>query len=123
MLSSNSLCAGYVPQYEGSGTLALGSYRRYFARMNVGTKELKNRLSHYLRLVREGERVSVCDRGKVIAELRPAEGPSEGENEALKELARKGLVTLGRGRLRDVAPIRPQRRGRRLSTIVLEDRG
>jgi len=40
--------------------------------VNVGTKELKNRLSHYLRLVRAGESVTVCDRGKAVAELRGA---------------------------------------------------
>ncbi|MGB6992764.1 MAG: type II toxin-antitoxin system prevent-host-death family antitoxin, partial [Thermoanaerobaculia bacterium] len=36
----------------------------------VGVRELKNRLSEYLRLVRSGEDVLVTDRGRVIAELR-----------------------------------------------------
>lgn len=36
----------------------------------VGVRELKNRLSEYLRLVRRGERVLVTDRGEVVAELR-----------------------------------------------------
>lgn len=40
----------------------------------VGIRELKNRLSEYLRLVREGEVVMVTDRGEVIAELRPSTG-------------------------------------------------
>ena len=38
---------------------------------SVGVRELKNRLSEYLRLVRAGERVLVTDRGEVIAELGP----------------------------------------------------
>ena len=36
----------------------------------VGVRELKNRLSEYLRLVRSGEEILVTDRGEVIAELR-----------------------------------------------------
>ena len=36
----------------------------------VGIRELKNRLSEYLRQVQNGERVLVTDRGRVIAELR-----------------------------------------------------
>lgn len=91
--------------------------------MNVGTKELKNRLSHYLRLVREGERVHVCDRGMVVAEIRPATGPAEGEGEVMADLARAGLLTVGRGKLRDFAPLKPRRRGASLSRIVVEDRG
>lgn len=38
----------------------------------VGIKELKNRLSEYVRLAAAGERVLVTDRGKVVAELREA---------------------------------------------------
>ncbi len=36
----------------------------------VGIKALKNELSHYLRLVKEGERIFITDRDEVIAELR-----------------------------------------------------
>jgi len=36
----------------------------------VGVRELKNRLSEYLRLVRKGEKILVTDRGEVVAELR-----------------------------------------------------
>jgi antitoxin (DNA-binding transcriptional repressor) of toxin-antitoxin stability system len=38
----------------------------------VGVRELKARLSHYLRDVQAGEVVLVTDRGRVIAELRAA---------------------------------------------------
>lgn len=37
----------------------------------VGVKDLKARLSEYLRYVRAGEAVLVTDRGEVVAELRP----------------------------------------------------
>ena len=35
----------------------------------VGLRELKNRLSEYVRLVRAGEHVQITDRGQVVADL------------------------------------------------------
>jgi antitoxin (DNA-binding transcriptional repressor) of toxin-antitoxin stability system len=63
----------------------------------VGIRELKNRLSEYLRAVREGECVYVTDRGRVIAELRPpgAAAAPPGVPPGLLELARQGRVRLG----------------------------
>ncbi|MFL6261862.1 MAG: type II toxin-antitoxin system Phd/YefM family antitoxin [Thermoanaerobaculia bacterium] len=62
----------------------------------VGIRELKNRLSEYIRLVREGEVIMVTDRGEVVAELRAPEATSELEQKypVLAEMARKGLVRL-----------------------------
>jgi len=57
--------------------------------ITVGVRELKNRLSEYLRLVRAGEEILVTDRGEVVAELRRPErdrAPSAG---ALAELVRR----------------------------------
>lgn len=62
----------------------------------VGVKQLKARLSEYLRLVRAGETVLVTDRDEVIAELRPArrERPvSDDVQEILDALAEAGEVT------------------------------
>ena len=39
---------------------------------SVGLRELKNKLSEYVRDVRSGESVLVMDRGEVVAELLPA---------------------------------------------------
>jgi antitoxin (DNA-binding transcriptional repressor) of toxin-antitoxin stability system len=63
----------------------------------VGLRELKNRLSEYVRLVRRGEIVLVTDRGEVVAELRPPGGPQPavGIPPGLLELAGRGLLTLG----------------------------
>jgi len=41
----------------------------------VGVKQLKARLSEYLRAVKAGEIILVTDRDEVVAELRPARGP------------------------------------------------
>ncbi len=61
----------------------------------VGIRELKNRLSEYVREVRLGERVLVSDRGTIVAELREANADSsEGVPSGLAALARDGQVTL-----------------------------
>ena len=50
--------------------VATGSYNQNMAEIKtVGVKELKNKLSAYLREVRAGVRVLVSDRETVIAEL------------------------------------------------------
>jgi antitoxin (DNA-binding transcriptional repressor) of toxin-antitoxin stability system len=63
----------------------------------VGVKQLKARLSEYLRHVRAGETILVTDREEVIAELRPpsrrAPRPHEGIDELLDSLAERGDVT------------------------------
>jgi prevent-host-death family protein len=63
----------------------------------VGVRELKNRLSEYLRQVRSGEGVLVTDRGEVVAELMPAGHASADTSvpPALVAMARRGVVTLG----------------------------
>jgi prevent-host-death family protein len=90
--------------------------------VNVGTKELKNRLSHYLRRVREGETVRVTDRGEVIAELRPVSPARSDDERGLRELEALGLVTVGTGRFVELRAVRI--RGRvRASQMIIEDRG
>ncbi len=63
----------------------------------VGIRELKNRLSEYVRLVRAGEVVMVTDRGEVVAELRPPGQASGGADRypGLQALARRGSASLG----------------------------
>jgi antitoxin (DNA-binding transcriptional repressor) of toxin-antitoxin stability system len=61
----------------------------------VGVRELKNRLSEYLRLVRNGEEILVTDRGEVIAELRQPTPRAAVLYPALMEAVRKGRAKLG----------------------------
>jgi antitoxin (DNA-binding transcriptional repressor) of toxin-antitoxin stability system len=78
--------------------LTLVATRGYFHRVKaVAVKELKNRLSSYLREVKEGEVVLVTDRGKVIAELRqPSTAtPPGAHDQALQRLADAGLLDPG----------------------------
>lgn len=90
--------------------------------MHVGTRELKNRLSHYLRRIRESrEPIYVTDRGEIVAELRPVTDGGV-DDEILLALAATGELTLGNGRrFKRFKPIKPKR-AVSLAGIVLEDR-
>lgn len=72
--------------------------RSYIAGMkSVGLRELKNRLSEYVRYVRAGHGILVTDRGQVVAELRPPGSPG-GEVEShpgLAALAKRGSLSIG----------------------------
>lgn len=70
----------------------------------VGIRELKNRLSEYLRLVRNGEEILVTDRGEVVAELRQPSPRVALPYPALAELARQGRVRLGLPNRPDLYP-------------------
>lgn len=63
---------------------------------SVGIKQLKARLSEYVRLARQGETILVSDRDEVVAELGPARrrAPAPHSVEAvLDRLAESGQVT------------------------------
>ena len=93
----------------------------------VGVRELKNRLSEYLRHVRSGESVLVTDRGEVIAEFSPpGRVLSDGSvPPALLGLARRGLLSLGAPGDASVYVALPRpRRGKHSAADLLdEERG
>jgi len=70
----------------------------------VGVRELRNRLSEYLRLVRNGEQILVTHRGKVVAELRQPSPRVAMQYPALAEAARQGRVRLGLPNRPDLYP-------------------
>ena len=76
----------------------------------VGIRELKNRLSEYVRMVRSGEWVLVTDRGEVVAELRPPGSPTGSEviNPTIEAIAKRGNVTIGGPNESDLYHKRPQ---------------
>lgn len=65
----------------------------------VGIKALKDNLSAYIRAVEAGETVLVTDRGKVVAQLTPAQHHPEPttDEERMALLVREGHVTPAKG--------------------------
>ena len=59
--------------------------------MEVGVRDLRDHLSHYLDRVRDGEEVIVTDRGRAIARVVPV-----GTERVLDRLVAEGIVTPAR---------------------------
>jgi antitoxin (DNA-binding transcriptional repressor) of toxin-antitoxin stability system len=92
----------------------------------VGLRELKNRLSEYIRDVRRGESVLVTDRGEVVAELGPPgqRAASSDVPPGLQALARNGLAILGRANDRRVYKrLRPALKPGRAAALLAAERG
>ena len=90
----------------------------------VGVKELKNKLTYYLKLIGGGDRIIVTDRGSPIAVLHSLDHVEEnaGEEERLASMGKRGMVRL---------PIKQERltvfksieaRGKPASRIIIEER-
>ena len=92
----------------------------------VGVRDLKNRLSSFLREVRAGESVLITDRGEVIAEIGPPGSHSARTDIApgLQALARRGLATVGvpNGAV-GYKRFRPALKPGRLAALLDEERG
>jgi len=85
----------------------------------VGVRELRDRLSKYLRRVAEGERLVVTQRGEPIALLIPP-NPVEQE-QSLHAMVDKGLATWSGGKPRGARSPIAVKRGS-LARMIVEDR-
>lgn len=90
----------------------------------VGVRELKDRLSSYLRLVRQGEEILITDRGEVIAELKQPTPRIGLAYPGLLEAIRQGRARIGapnqRYEYRVMKPVAPPGTAARL---LDEERG
>jgi antitoxin (DNA-binding transcriptional repressor) of toxin-antitoxin stability system len=82
---------------------------------SVNIAELRNRLSHYLRLVRRGHPILVSDRGRIVARIEAvhAEVAAGDERSRLAELEQRGVLRRPRKRIsqelmRDLDARRPR---------------
>lgn len=88
---------------------------------NVGVRELKNRLSAYIRQVKQGEIVRVTERGKAVAILKKE--PACRIDQQLEALENKGLLRMGEGgKPWGLASRRKAVKGAPLSRSVIEER-
>ena len=85
----------------------------------VGVRDLKNRLSHHLKRVRAGARLTVTERGRPIATLAPVEDIDD--LAWLHRMVAEGRVHWGGGKPTG-SKNPPRNTGRLLSDIVIEDR-
>ena len=86
---------------------------------SVGVRDLKNRLSHHLKRVRAGARLTVTERGRPIATLAPVEVPDD--LAWLHRLVAEGRVQWSGGKPTG-SKNPPVLKGQPMSDAVLEDR-
>ncbi len=85
----------------------------------VGVRQLKNRLSEFLRRVKNGEKVVVTERGRPVAVI--SSPASTSSDERLEAMVRKGLADWAGGNPR--GSLRPPRiKGKTIAEIVIEER-
>jgi prevent-host-death family protein len=86
---------------------------------SVGTRELKNHLSAYLRRVKAGETVTITERGKPVGQIVPIQTdlPSR-----LKKMAEAGVIEWNGQSLPPYQPKAVNRSQQLLSDLVAEQR-
>jgi prevent-host-death family protein len=93
----------------------------------VGVRELKNRLAHYLRSVRQGHSIIVTKRGKPVARLVPLPPTSHSAlspniEDRLWELTSQGLLSWNGTAFQLPEPAAINRSNYQLSDLVVDDR-
>ena len=90
--------------------------------LTAGIKEFKNRVSHYLSFVKNGEDVLISERGKVIARVIKEEPHNASLRQVLHPLIVRGLVTFPKTELNKEIPEPIKVPGKPASEMVIEGR-
>lgn len=89
----------------------------------VSIRELKSRLSHYLRLTREGESVVITDRGVPIARIVPMGPAAQGLDQRLQAMREAGLAQWSGQKLARHRPAAKLKGRKTVAQLLVEDRG
>ena len=89
------------------------------AEASVGVRELKARLSEYLREVKKGKTIVITEHGKAVGRLIPASLSLEERIEAMR---RAGLVSWNGKKLKPMAPVAKMRGPRTVADLLIENR-
>jgi prevent-host-death family protein len=85
----------------------------------VGIRELKARLSTYLRQVKGGRTVIITERGEPVARIVPMSQPLDAQLEAMQQA---GLIAWNGKKLPPLAPVARAKGDRTIAELLLEDR-
>jgi prevent-host-death family protein len=85
----------------------------------VGMRELKAKLSEYLRRVKRGETILVTERGKTIGQIVPIKPTLE---EKLQSVVDAGLAEWNGKKVKPGKPVAVNRGKKQVSDLVTEDR-
>ena len=87
--------------------------------MTVGVRELKSRLSEYLREVKAGRTIVITEHGKTVGRIVPA---SQSLEEKMQAMVQAGLVDWNGQKLKPMKPVARVKEGYSVADILIEDR-
>jgi prevent-host-death family protein len=85
----------------------------------ASVRELKARLSHYLRLAKAGKTVEITERGTPIGRIVPTSGALA---ERIEALARSGLLAWNGRKLRPRSPLARLKTRKSVAQLLVEQR-
>ena len=85
----------------------------------VNVRELKSRLSHYLRIAKSGRAVEITERGTPIGRIVPVSAPIA---DRIEELSKSGLVRWNGEPMKRRKPVAKLRGRRSVAELLVEDR-
>lgn len=89
------------------------------AELTVGIRDLKARLSDYLRQLKKGQVIIITDHGKPVGRIIPAETSLAERVEALRKA---GMIEWSGRKLRDITPPAVNRGDQLASDLIVEMR-
>jgi prevent-host-death family protein len=87
---------------------------------SVGVRELKSRLSEYLRQVKAGHTVVITEHGHPVGRIVPAAQPLA---DRLQAMAQAGLILWSGMKLEAMAPVAQVQGEHTVADLLVEDRG
>ena len=90
------------------------------AETTVGVRELKTRLSEYLRRVKRGETILITDHGQPVGCIVPADQPLEARLQAMVEA---GTLAWSGQKLEPMLPVAQVQGQHSVADLLIEDRG
>jgi prevent-host-death family protein len=87
--------------------------------MTVGVRELKSRLSEYLRKVKAGRTIVITEHGKTVGRIVPA---GQSLEEKLEAMRRAGLIEWSGKKLKPMKPVAKVKEGYSVAQLLIEDR-
>ena len=90
------------------------------AELSVGVRELKMRLSEYLRRVKTGETIVITDRGQPVGRIVPADQPLEAK---LRAMIEAGTLAWSGQSLEPMVPVAQVQGQHSIADLLIEERG
>ena len=87
--------------------------------LNVGVRELKARLSEYLRRVKAGQTIVITEHGQMVGRIVPA---ARSLDDRLQAMLQAGLIAWSGKKLEPMPPVARVRGKRTVAALLVEDR-